>query len=196
MAKKRVHTAKNWTAAEAVKVIVEGKDFVAIADIMKRFPLFAYYAMRVNEAGVTLLSALPEYFTARKVNSYLSGATTDDADEALTDEEIDDADADEDEDEIEEKPVKKSGKRGRPAKKSEPEDDEDEDDDDEEEEDVKPAKKSKKGAKKSSKRVVEDDDDDDEEDDDEDEKPVKKSSKGKKKSKPVDDDDDDFDFDD
>ena len=185
MAKKRVHTAKNWTAAEAVKVIVEGKDFVAIADIMKRFPMFAYYAMRVNEAGVTLLSALPEYFTARKVNSYLSGATTDDADEALTDEEIDETDADEDEDEIEEKPVKKSGKRGRPAKKSEPEDDEE----------VKPAKKSKKSAKKSSKRVVEDDDDDDEEDDDEDEKPVKKSSKGKKKSKPIDDDEDDFDFD-
>lgn len=170
MAKKRVHTAKNWTAAEAVKVIVEGKDFVAIANIMKRFPMFAYYAMRVNEAGVTLLSTLPEYFTARKVNSYLSGATTDDADEALTDEEIDDTDADEDEDEIEEKPVKKPGKRGRPAKKSESEDDEDDDDDDEEDEDVKPAKKSKKSAKKSS--------------------------KGKKKSKPVDDDEDDFDFDD
>ena len=192
MAKKRVHTAKNWTAADAVKVIVEGKDFVAIADIMKRFPMFAYYAMRVNEAGVTLLSALPEYFTARKVNSYLSGAATDDADEALTDEEIDDTDADEDEDEIEEKPTKRSGKRGRPAKKSEPEDDEDEDDDDEEEEEVKSAKKSKKGAKKSYKRVVDDDD----EGDDDDEKPVKKSSKGKKKSKPVDDDEDDFDFDD
>ena len=149
MAKKRVHTAKNWTAAEAVKVIVEGKDFVAIADIMKRFPMFAYYAMRVNEAGVTLLSALPEYFTARKVNSYLSGATTDDADEALTDEEIDEADADDEEEEIEEKPVKKSGKRGRPAKKSEPEDD-----DDEEEEEV----KSSKGKKKS--KPVDDDEDD------------------------------------
>ena len=159
MAKKRVHTAKNWTAAEAVKVIVEGKDFVAIADIMKRFPMFAYYAMRVNEAGVTLLSALPEYFTARKVNSYLSGATTDDADEALTDEEIDEADADDEEEEIEEKPVKKSGKRGRPAKKSgkrgrPAKKSEPEDDDDEEEEEV----KSSKGKKKS--KPVDDDEDD------------------------------------
>lgn len=148
MAKKRVHTAKNWTAAEAVKVIVDSKDFVAIADIMKRFPMFAYYAMRVNEAGVTLLSALPEYFTARKVNCYLSGATADDADEALTDEEVDETD-DEEEEEIEEKPVKKSGKRGRPAKKFESEDDD---------EDEKPAKKSPKGKKKS--KSVDDDEDD------------------------------------
>ena len=91
MAKKRVHTAKNWTAADAVKVIVEGKDFEAIADIMKRFPIFAYYAMKVNDAGVFLLSAMPEYFTARKVNSFLSGNTAalDGDDETVSDEEID-----------------------------------------------------------------------------------------------------------
>lgn len=195
MAKKRVHTAKNWTAADAVKIIVEGKNFEAIADIMKRFPIFAYYAMKVNDAGVFLLSAMPEYFTARKVNSFLSGNTAalDGDDESISDEEIDN-DSD-DEDEIEEKPAKKTGKRGRPVKKSEPVDDDDDEDEDEEEEEIKP-KKSKKAAKKSSKRVVEDDDEDDEDDEDEDEKPVKKSSKGKKKSKPVDDDDDDFDFDD
>lgn len=195
MAKKRVHTAKNWTAADAVKVIVEGKNFEAIADIMKRFPIFAYYAMKVNDAGVFLLSAMPEYFTARKVNSFLSGNTAalDGDDETVSDEEIDN-DSD-DENEIEEKPAKKTGKRGRPVKKSEPVDDDDDDEnEDEEEEEIKP-KKSKKAAKKSSKRVVEDDDEDDEDDEDEDEKPVKKSSKGKKKSKPVDDDEDDFDFD-
>lgn len=127
MAKKRVHTAKNWTAADAVKIIVEGKNFEAIADIMKRFPIFAYYAMKVNDAGVFLLSAMPEYFTARKVNSFLSGNTAalDGDDEIVSDEEIDN-DSD-DEEEIEEKPAKKIGKRGRPAKKSEPVDDDEDD---------------------------------------------------------------------
>lgn len=158
MAKKRVHTAKNWTAADAVKVIVEGKNFEAIADIMKRFPIFAYYAMKVNDAGVFLLSAMPEYFTARKVNSFLSGNTAalDGDDEIVSDEEIDN-DSD-DEEEIEEKPAKKTGKRGRPAKKSEPVDDEDDEDEDDEE-DEKPAKKPAKGKKKS--KHVDDDDDDD-----------------------------------
>ena len=124
MAKKRVHTAKNWTAADAVKVIVEGKDFEAIADIMKRFPIFAYYAMKVNDAGVFLLSAMPEYFTARKVNSFLSGNTAalDGDDETVSDEEIEN-DSD-DEDEIEEKPAKKSAKG---KKKSKPVDDDEDD---------------------------------------------------------------------
>lgn len=151
MAKKRVHTAKNWTAADAVKVIVEGKNFEAIADIMKRFPIFAYYAMKVNDAGVFLLSAMPEYFTARKVNSFLSGNTAalDGDDEIVSDEEIDN-DSDDDE-EIEEKPAKKSSKRVV----EDDEDDEDEDD----EEDEKPAKKPAKGKKKS--KHVDDDDDDD-----------------------------------
>lgn len=192
MAKKRIHTAKNWTAADAVKIIVEGKNFEAIADIMKRFPIFAYYAMKVNDAGVFLLSAMPEYFTARKVNSFLSGNTAalDGDDETVSDEEIDN-DSD-DEEEIEEKPAKKTGKRGRPAKKSESVDEDE--DEDEGENEPKP-KKGKKGAKKSAKRVVVEDDDEDDEGEEE-EKPVKKSSKGKKKSKPVDDDEDDFDFDD
>lgn len=185
MDKKRVHTAKNWTAAEAVKVIVEGKDFEAITNIMKRFPMFAYYAMQVNEAGVFLLSAFPEYFTARKINNYLSGntdAVDGDAETASDDELDNDAPGEE---ETEEKPAKKEKRYKHVVEDNE---------DEEEEQPKKKLGRPAKSIKKPIKRVVEEDEDDDDDEDEEYVKPAKKSARGNKKSKPA-DDDDDFDFD-
>lgn len=133
--------AKNWTAAEAIEAIRNG-DRAAISDIGKRFPLFAHYAAC---DAVQLIMALPEFITARKIESVLKGDIAD-ANEDASENDV--------EDKEEEKPVKKAKK---PAVVEE-------EDDDEEEE--KPAKKSKKAkaersAKKSKKKPVDDDDDDD-----------------------------------
>lgn len=123
--------AKNWSAAEAIKVIREGKDKAAISDIGKRFPLFAVLAAS-NPVGI--VEALPEYISARKVEISLKG-DVETSEETSENEE-------EDEEEEEPKPKKKSIKAPAkaPAKSTEkksakspakkkPADDEEEDDD-------------------------------------------------------------------
>ena len=96
--------AKNWTAAEAVKVIREGKDKAAIADIGRRFPIFTVFAASNLEK---LIDAVPDYVSARKMEAILKG----DVDTSAAG---DDDDAD-DEDEEEVKPAKKSKKEAATA---------------------------------------------------------------------------------
>lgn len=62
--------AKNWKVGEAVKAIQAGNK-EDILDIGRRFPLFANLAAKVNEAGVALLECVPEYCSARKIESVL-----------------------------------------------------------------------------------------------------------------------------
>jgi hypothetical protein len=161
--------AINWTTAQAVNVIREGKDKAAIQDIGRRFPLFLNAAAKGEEGLLELLSVLPEYMTARKLEGALKG-------------DIEDAGEGEDGELMtpEEKPAKKEkpakeekgGKKG----KAKPKPEEEEEDEDEEEE--KPAKKgkgkkdekpaSKKGKVKPEPEEEEDDEDwDDEEEDEE-----------------------------
>ena len=64
--------AKNWKVGEAVQAIKTGNK-EDIMDIGRRFPLFANLAAQVNEAGVALLDCVPEYCTARKIESVLKG---------------------------------------------------------------------------------------------------------------------------
>ena len=64
--------AKNWKVGEAVQAIKAGNK-EDILDIGRRFPLFANLAAQVNEAGVALLDCVPEYCTARKIESVLKG---------------------------------------------------------------------------------------------------------------------------
>ena len=110
--------AKNWKCNEAVRAIQAG-DKAAIQDIGRRFPLFANLAAQVNEAGAAILDCVPEYCTARKIESVLKG---------------DVPEVEEDEvEEVEEKapakkaPAKKSAKKA-PAKKEVEEEEDDEDD--------------------------------------------------------------------
>lgn len=105
--------AINWTAAEAVKVLREGKDKDAIVDIGKRFPLFAIAAQ--SEKGLLdMILSLPENMSARKLNGLLDENFAGIKVERNT--EVDD----EDEEEVEEKPAKKA-----PAKKEKVEKEED-----------------------------------------------------------------------
>ena len=98
--------ATNWTLAQAKKVITEGTDLAAITDIGRRFPLTALAIAKIgdNEGATTIINALPEHITARKIESVLkdgiadSGANDDDDDDDAEDAEHD------------EKPAKKKAK--------------------------------------------------------------------------------------
>lgn len=78
--------AKNYTFAEAVKVIAEGKDLNTIADIGRRYPILmqktAVVAAKAGDDFVDLMSFMPDYLTANKVNTALkaaAGEATEDA---------------------------------------------------------------------------------------------------------------------
>lgn len=121
--------AKNYTIAEAVQIIAENGDNEALMDLGKRYPLLtqkiARVAVKAGEDFVDLMSFMPEYLSANKVNSAIK-KMLDEAPDA-----DDDVEDDGDEDEAEEKPAKKAGKKA-PAKKAKKAADEDEDDDVEE----------------------------------------------------------------
>lgn len=88
--------AKNWTMAEAVKVIKEGTDLEAIAEIGKRFPNLAVKVAKITaKAGddfVDLMGFLGEKVTANKVNAAIKAGVSEateadeDVEEAADDE--------------------------------------------------------------------------------------------------------------
>lgn len=77
--------AKNYTFGEAVKTIAEGKDLEAIADIGRRYPVLAckvaIVAAKAGNDFVDLMSFLPEYLTANKVNSAIKSGITESAED-------------------------------------------------------------------------------------------------------------------
>ena len=97
--------ATNWTLAQAKKVITEGTDIAAITDIGRRFPLTALAIAKIgdNEGATTIINALPEHITARKIESVLKDGIADSG--ANDDDDYDAEDAEHDE-----KPVKKNAK--------------------------------------------------------------------------------------
>lgn len=75
--------AKNYTFAEAVKIINAGTDTESIIDIGRRYPVLMHKVTKVAaKAGddfVDLMGYMPDYLTANKVNSALKNAAGDDA---------------------------------------------------------------------------------------------------------------------
>ena len=65
--------AKNYTFNEAVKIIADGTDMEAITDIGRRYPVLttkvAVVAAKAGEDFVDLMSYMPDYLTANKVNT-------------------------------------------------------------------------------------------------------------------------------
>ena len=176
--------AKNYTAKEAIEVIIKNEDAAAVLDVTRRFSSLALLAARVrgNEVAEEVVAGLPDFLMARKFDKTLRGDSVSDVDEGDSEEEAP----------VKEKKAEKPAKKA--AKKAAKGIDVDNDEDDEEEA---PKKKAKKEAPKKSKKAAKDEDEDEEDEDDEEEeeKPAKKSKKAAKKSKKDDDDDDDFDFD-
>ena len=195
--------ATNWTLAQAKKVITEGTDLAAITDIGRRFPLTALAIAKIgdNEGATTIINALPEHITARKIESVLKDGI---ADSGANDDDDDAEDAEHDE-----KPAKKNAKA-----KSETDDAADAEDPITLYKKCKKAglkvapKKSVKYYKDALKKAQEaeneaDGDADDWDDaDDEEEKPAKKTgkaaakkSKAKTEPEPEDEDDDEDEWD-
>lgn len=98
--------ATNWTLAQAKKVITEGTDLAAITDIGRRFPLTALAIAKIgdNEGATTIINALPEHITVRKIESVLKDGIADSG--ANDDDDANDDDADD----ADEKPAKKNAK--------------------------------------------------------------------------------------
>lgn len=117
--------AKNYTIAEAVQIIAENGDNEALMDLGKRYPLLtqkiARVAVKAGEDFVDLMSFMPEYLSANKVNSAIK-KMLDEAPDV-----DDDVEDDGDEDEAEEKPAKKAGKKAPAKKAKKAADDEDDD---------------------------------------------------------------------
>ena len=202
--------ATNWTLAQAKKVITEGTDLAAIADIGRRFPLTALAIAKIggNEGATTIINALPEHITARKIESVLKDGI---ADSGANDDDDDDAE----DTERDEQPAKKNAKAKAKAKaKAEADDTTDDEDPIALYKKCKKAglkvapKKSAKYYKDALKKAQEaeneaDGDADDWDDaDDEEEKPAKKTgkaaakkSKAKTEPEPEDDDDDEDEWD-
>ena len=103
--------ATNWTLAEATKEILAGNK-EAIQDVGRRFPLTAnaIASMGNNPGALTLINAMPDYITARKIEAILKDGVqeSDDVEEAIETEE---------DDVKEEKPAKKEKTEKKPAKK-------------------------------------------------------------------------------
>ena len=63
--------AKNYTLAEASKVIAEGKDYEALQDIGRRFPLLMNKMTKLvtlAPEAVEIFGYMPDYLTANKIN--------------------------------------------------------------------------------------------------------------------------------
>lgn len=215
--------AKTWSVSEAVKAINAG-DKEAIADIGKRFPQFAVAAAKVgdNEGAMTILGALPEHVTARKVEAILKDGVDEDTDAETTD---DDEEVEEEKPKRGRKPAtsdddkKAKAKARREARKAkakvEAEDDEEEAEEDEADYssmnavelyklckkrklDVEPKKKAAyyiDALKAADSDVEEESDEDDWEDEEEEEKPAKKSKGRPAKAEKAKKEDEDEDWD-
>lgn len=177
--------AKNWKVGEAVKAVKSGNK-ADILDIGRRFPLFANLAAQLNDAGVQLLDCIPEYVSARKLESVLKG------DVQPTEEE--------EETEVEEKPAKKKAPAKTKASKKEEEDEYSGKSAKElydmcKEAGLKVKPKQTKEiyieALKSAENEVEEDDDWGDEEEEAPKKPAKKTAKKKAPKKEVEEDDDD-----
>lgn len=76
--------AKNYTFAEAVRIINEGKDMESITDIGRRYPVLLHKVTAVatlaGAAFVDLMGYMPDYLTANKVNTALKNAIGGNAD--------------------------------------------------------------------------------------------------------------------
>lgn len=103
--------AKNYTPKELFNVIVDGTDIEALTDIGRRYPLLTVKLAKLAPVAgdvAEILSALPDYLSARKLEKTIRGGAPDANDEAEVEA------GTEDEAVEEEKPAPK--KRGRKPK--------------------------------------------------------------------------------
>ncbi len=111
--------ARSYTIGEAAKILADGKDFEAVGDLGRRFPIFTNKFMQAltgdKDAIVEFVSYIPDYVNPRKMEKQIT-AGPETSDEEVVEEE---QDAEEEAPKEEPKPKKR---RARKAK-AEPEPD-------------------------------------------------------------------------
>jgi len=135
MKARKLKMAKNWRPGDALDVIRAGEDKEAIADICRRFPMFAVNAS--SEAGlVEIIKSIPSHISVRQINKgMIEGVEPYEyEDEAPPEEKEEKASKGKSKKDKEDKKEKPAGKKGKKASKKEKEDvEEDEWDGDDEE---------------------------------------------------------------
>lgn len=98
--------AKNWSMKEATSEILAGNK-EAILDIGKRFPLTAnaIATMGKNEGAITIINALPEHISVRKIETVLKDGV-----QEIEDDEVKEVSEDDSESEVKPKRERKSKK--------------------------------------------------------------------------------------
>ena len=116
--------ARSYTVGEAARILAEGKDFEAIGDLGRRFPVFTNKFMLAltgdKDAIIEFVSYIPDYVNPRKMEKQIVNgpAATDEA-------ETTEDDAEEETPKEEPKP-KRRGRKAAPKKEAEPDEAEDE----------------------------------------------------------------------
>lgn len=84
--------ARSYTIGEAAKILAEGKDFEAVGDLGRRFPIFTNKFMQAltgdKDAIVEFVSYIPDYVNPRKMEKQIT-AGPETSDEEVVEEEQD-----------------------------------------------------------------------------------------------------------
>lgn len=68
--------AQSYTLGEAAKILADGKDFEAVGDLHRRFPIFTHKLMNAmsgdKDAIVEFVSYIPDYVNPRKVEKVIT----------------------------------------------------------------------------------------------------------------------------
>lgn len=102
--------AQSYTLGEAAKILAEGKDFEAVGDLHRRFPIFTHKLMNAmsgdKDAVVEFMSYIPDYVNPRKVEKVITANPVEQPEE--------DAETESEQQTDEEKPTQKK-RRARKA---------------------------------------------------------------------------------
>lgn len=136
--------ARSYTIGEAAKILAEGKDFEAIGDLGRRFPIFANKFMQAltgdKDAIIEFVGYIPDYVNPRKMEKLIVSGADESSDEETVEYENPVEDKPAEEEKVEEEPKPKR-RRTRKAK-AEPKPDANEEPADEEQVDGKYAGKN------------------------------------------------------
>lgn len=136
--------ARSYTIGEAAKILAEGKDFEAIGDLGRRFPIFTNKFMQAltgdKDAIVEFVGYIPDYVNPRKMEKLIVSGVDESSEEETVEDEKPVEDEPAEEEKVEEEPKPKR-RRTRKAK-AEPKPDVNEEPADEEQVDGKYAGKN------------------------------------------------------
>lgn len=82
--------ARSYTIGEAAKILAEGKDFEAVGDLGRRFPIFTNKFMQAltgdKDAIVEFVSYIPDYVNPRKMEKFITSGADESSEEEVVEE--------------------------------------------------------------------------------------------------------------